>query len=246
MRQRYLCTLPLLLLGLTASASVTAEPIAFVDEDQFLAAAAALGWSLVQEGFEDDGDWGFVRTSIVDGVHSAPIVTAQGLVWTANNLSSEITTSEGAARSGQWGVYSYPHGSYGAPDPGTDCYVPGECGDGFRGRPEIGMLRAVGGWVRTNTPYAKIGLFLGDYPDHPVDFGETCDPPGSDHCVDNAIIGTTERFFGVIDEAGFEGFEYRELEGKLELGGGDLKYIFADDFRISGVGGPLIFRDGFE
>ena len=130
MRHRYLCTLPLLLLAFTAGGTVTAEPIAFVDEDQFLAAAAALGWSLVQKSFEDDIYWGSVRPSIVNG------------------------------------VYSYPHGSYGAPDPETDCYVPGECGDGFRGRPEIGMLRAVGGWVRTNTPYDK-HLALGHRYDQP-------------------------------------------------------------------------------
>lgn len=236
----------LLLCGLLASGALGAEPIAFTDEGQFLVAAAALDLALLYEGFESDADWGAVRTSIVDGVHAAPSITAQGLVWSANNLSSGITTSEGAARSGQWGVYSYPHGSYATPDPGADCYLPGACGDGFRGRLETGVLRAVGGWVHTNTPFAKIGLFLGNYPDNPVDFGETCEPPDSENCVANAIIGTTPKFFGVIDEAGFERFEYRELEGKLEVGGGDLKYIFADDFRISPVGGPLIFRDGFE
>jgi hypothetical protein len=67
------------------------RPIAFTDEAEFLTAAAALGVPLLPEGFEDDADWGSVR-------------------------------------SGLFGVYSYPHGSYTEPDPGTDCYVPGECG----------------------------------------------------------------------------------------------------------------------
>ena len=34
----------------------------------------------------------------------------------------------------------------------------------------------------------------------------------------------------MIDPDGFSAFEFRELEGKLEPLGGDIKYIFADDF----------------
>ena len=34
----------------------------------------------------------------------------------------------------------------------------------------------------------------------------------------------------MIDPDGFSAFEYRELEGLLEPMGGDIKYIFADDF----------------
>jgi hypothetical protein len=41
-------------------------------------------------------------------------------------------------------------------------------------------------------------------------------------------------FVGVIDPVGFSMFEFRELEGKLEPGGGGVKYIFADDFYIAG------------
>ena len=226
--------------GLALAASVGAEPTAYVIEADYLAALSTLGLQVTHEGFESAA-WDGVRTPT-----TAPSVSSHGLVWTANNLSSEITTSEGAARTGQYGVYSYPHGSYASPDPGTDCYVPGECGDGFRGYPETGVLHAIGGWVRTNTPYAKLGLFLGDYPANPVDFGETCDPPESENCVSNSTIGTQPQFFGVIDPAGFERFEFRELEGKLEIGGGDLKYIFADDFSFSLGESDLLFRDGFE
>ena len=88
------------LCALLASGTAAAEPVAFTDEAEVLATAAALGLPLLQEGFEDDADWGLARTSIVDGVHSAPSITAQGLVWTANKLGSGITTSEGAARRG--------------------------------------------------------------------------------------------------------------------------------------------------
>ena len=55
-----------------------------------------------------------------------------------------------------------------------------------------------------------------------------------------------KQFFGVIDEAGFERFEYRELEGILELNGGDTKNIFADDFSFATGPSTMIFRDGFE
>jgi PKD repeat protein len=72
-------------------------------------------------------------------------------------------------------------------------------------------------------------MFIGQYPDNPVDFGETCDAEGN-NCFPNSVIGTTQEFFGVIDPDGFSAFEYRELEGLLESLGGDIKYIFADDF----------------
>jgi len=49
----------------------------------------------------------------------------------------------------------------------------------------------------------------------------------------NAKIGTSPKFFGVIDALGFSKFEFRELEGKLEPGGGDIKFIFADDFSFA-------------
>ncbi|MEJ8567301.1 hypothetical protein [Elongatibacter sediminis] len=231
--------------GFALAANAGAEPTAYVVEAEFLAALSALGLPVTHEGFESAA-WDGVRSSIVDGAHTAPSVSSNGLVWSANNLSSEITTGVGAALSGQYGVYSNPHGSYENPDPGADCYTPGECGDGFRGVAENGILYAIGGWVETNTPYAKLGLYLGDYPTNPIDFGETCDPPESENCVSHSTIGTQSQFFGVIDPAGFDRFEFRELEGKLEIGGGDIKLIFADDFRFS-LGEPeLVFKDGFE
>lgn len=219
-----------------------AEPKVYLDEASFLNELAAMGYAAVHEGFEDDAAWGAVRSP-----SKAPSVSSQGVVWTSNNLSSEITTGNGPALTGDWGFYSLPHGSYGEPDPGASCFNPEECGDGFRATAGNGAFVAHGGWVETNTPFAKLGIYLGNYPDNPVDLGETCDPPGSENCSGNDVLGTESKFFGVIDPVGFVQIEYRELEGKLEPpGDGDLKYIFADDFYFSLGAGEKIFGDGFE
>jgi len=228
------------LLFLAGVHNVLAAPVAYIDEASFLADLNALGYVPVHEGFEDAVAWGNTRGQVVTAN------TSQGLEWTANNPASGITTGAGAALTGQYGLYSIPHGSYTNPAPGVTCFTPGECGDGWRGKATDTLLHAIGGWVSTNTPYAKIGLFIGDYPENPVDFGKTCDPPESENCIGNSTIGTAHQFFGVIDTAGFERFEYRELEGKLEIDGGDIKYIFSDDFYFV-LGDPeLVFKNGFE
>lgn len=239
---------PTLLIALVsvAAQSARAEPVAYLDESAFLEALAALGHTAVHEGFEEDSAWGSVRSTIAGGNNTAAEISSRGLRWTANNLASDVTTGEGPARTGDWGFYSLPHGSYGAPDPGTDCYVPGDCGDGWRGAASRGVLVAIGGWIKTNTPYAKLGLFLGQFPEGAVDFGETCTPPGGESCVANDIVDTVHRFWGVIDPDGFANFEFRELEGKLEVGGGDLKYLFADDFWFAIGDAGVILADGFE
>ena len=223
------------------SSQAIAEPQVYLDETSFLNELAAMGYTAVNESFEDDAAWGTVRTPA-----KAPAVTSQGAVWTSNNLSSEITTSNDPALTGEWVFYSLPHGSYGKPDPGASCFNPEECGDGFRATAATGAFVAHGGWIDTNTPPAKLGIFLGNYPDNPVDLGETCDPPGSENCWGNDALGTESKFFGIIDAAGFERIEYRELEGKLEPLGGDLKYIVADDFYFGLGEGEKIFGDGFE
>jgi len=108
------------------------------------------------------------------------------------------------------------------------------------------MLVAIGGWIDTNTPFASIGLYLGDYPNNEVVFGETCTPPDSENCSSNATIGTIPKFLGVIDVVGIDRFEYRELEGKLEIDGGDIKLIFSDDFYFALDNPERVFEDGFE
>jgi len=236
--QRYAKSI-LLLLHFVVNQALAA-PVAYIDETLFLTDLTAMGYLPVHEGFEDDTAWGDSRGQAVSAV------TSQGMVWTANNPTSGITTGAGPALTGQYGFYSIPHGSYSNPDPGVTCFTPGECGDGWRGRSADGLIYAIGGWVKTNTPYAKVGLFIGEYPDNAVDFGATCDPPDSENCVGNSTIGTTHKFFGVIDTEGFESFEYRELEGKLEIDGGDIKYIFSDDFYFAPGAPQLVFKDGFE
>lgn len=208
-----------------------ALPVAYTNQADYLSALSGMGLTPVHEGFEGDGAWGGVRSSIVGGAQLAPSVTSKGVTWTSNFAAGQITTGAGPARTGNWGFYAIPHGSYDAGNP--DCFTPGLCGDGWQGAAQAGeVLYGVGGWIDTNTPPAELGLFLGGYPNTPIDFGETCD--GSGDCVDNSSLGTAMKFFGVIDPVGFSMFEFRELEGKLEPGGGDLKYIFADDFYIAG------------
>lgn len=217
-----------------------AEPTAYIDETTFLTDLAALGFATIHEGFENDTVWGVTRSQVVTEI------TSQGLTWTANNPNSGITTGEGPARTGLYGFYSLPHGGYTNHPPGVTCFTPGECGDGWKGRVADGVIYAIGGWIDTNTPPAKIGLFIGEYPDNPVGFGETCVPPESENCFGNSTIGTASQFFGLIDTDGFKRFEYREMEGKLEIDGGDIKYIFSDDFYFVLSDLDLVFEDGFE
>jgi PKD repeat protein len=211
------------------SSFLSAAPTAYTDKAEFHNALALLGYTATHEGFEDEAAWGDVRSFITTGFKTAPSISNLGMTWTSNYVAGNITTGEGPARSGSYGFYSYLHGSYSTPDPGSDCYVPGECGDGWRGTADNGVFIAMGGYIDTNTPYAKLGMFIGQYPNIPVDFGESCDDQGN-NCVPASTIGTAQEFFGVIDPDGFSSFEYRELEGKLEGLGGDIKYIFADDF----------------
>jgi hypothetical protein len=197
-----------------------AEPVVYLDQHEFITAVAALGYTAVHEGFESEAAWGAVRSSIAGGFFTAPEIDHLGVRWAANNQISGITTSAGPARTGNWGFYTRPHGSYKAL--GASCLVPGECGDGWRGTAiEEGFI-AIGGWVETNTPFAKLGLYLGNYPANPLDLGETCDPPDSENCFSNSVVTTQHQFWGVIEPAGFSSFEFRELEGKLEIDGGDI------------------------
>ena len=157
-----------------------------------------------------------MRTSIVDGFHTAPSIESQGIVWTSNTSASAVTTSSGAAQSGDWGLFSFPHGDFSGPDHSDDV------GDGFAGS-STSTLFGVGGWIDTNTPFAALSLFIDG---NKVDFGNL--PGGGDADV----LGTAARFFGVIDTAGFNGFLFQETEGTFD----DQKFIFADDFTIAGAG----------
>jgi len=182
-------------------AGAQADRFVYLRQATFLNDLAALGYAPAHESFDDDAVWGSVRTTIVDGVHSAPEITSLGVRWNANFPGGEITTSNGAARTGGWGFYNATHGD---PLNGVN--------DGFV-ITGASMLYAAGGWFDTNTPFAKIDFVIDGDTASPVDFN---DP----------ILGTGHQFFGVIDTDGFTTVEVRELEA----GGGEAKYIFADDF----------------
>ena len=213
----------LLLTQVLVLKAASAAPMAYTDQAAFLADLENISSVIAHEGFESDAIWGDVRSSVSEGFMTVPAKSQFGVTWTSNNLSSEVTTSDGAAREGQWGFFSLPHGSYTNPDPGTDCDIPGDCGDGFKVAADSGVLYGIGGWVDTNTPFAKVGLYIGSY---------NGDVEGG---VIDQTVGTQPVFFGVIDPDGFTQVEYRELEGKTEGSfEGDLKNIFADDFYFAG------------
>jgi len=193
----------------TVEVTVTGSPqfAIFVDEAAFLAATAALGLDTTVESYEDDAIWGGVRSTIPGGNFTAPAVTSLGVRWTGNNPVSEVTTSNGPPRTGLWGFYELPHGSYLT---GIDCHLPGNCTDGFIGTSSP-TLYAVGGWIEGFFG-SKIEMFLDG--DRLVSFGG------------DSIVGNIHEFFGVVDPGGFHSFEIHELEGTNE----DAKYIWADDF----------------
>ncbi len=192
-----------------------AQNISYTDEGSFLRALASQGFSAVQESFEDDSVWGAARSTIVGGFNSVRSATHLGITWTSTSDNSQITTGHGPARTGDWGFYSFPH----------DDYENG-IGDGFAGS-STEPLVAIGGWLDTNTPPAKISIFLEGDPANGVDFG------------DGDFIATHSKFFGVINPGGFTRFDFREVEGTME----DAKFIFADDFTFA-FGGTLTDCNG--
>jgi len=180
-----------------------AQVTAYRDEVSFLNALSAQGFVPVQESFEDDAVWGAVRTTIVGGQFTAPSITNLGLTWSSISPNNGITTGSGPARTGQWGFFQLPHYD-----------VALGLGDGWRGVGDQPLV-AIGGWIDSNTPPAKLGLFLDGVA---VDYGN-----------DDALGGGPHQFFGAVAPAGFAAFEFRELEGKPL----DLKFVFADDFTFA-------------
>ena len=193
-----------------ASGGAQATLTTFTDQTAFLNAVGTSGYLTFFEGFEDAADWGTVRTSLASGVNAAASITASGITW-SSSVGSDITTSSGAARGGNWGLYSFP---LGVPFAG-----PAYRSDRFGGA-SVTKLYAVGGFIRTNTPFAAADLYI----------------DGKATGAGNGIVlGTTSQFYGAIDTAGFNSFEIIELDGEA----GDLKYIFGDDFAF-GVSSSMV------
>lgn len=188
--------------------SVSAVVTTYTNETDYLNALLRHGLTPLTEGFEDESVWDLTRSPL-----SASSITNQGVTWTSNYPSNQITTGPGPARTGAYGFWSSPHGNYTSGDP---CTIPGDCGDGFKGSaPVSAPLFAVGGWI-TGSHGSKIDVFLN----------------GSTTAVafkDSTAIGSAFQFIGVIDTAGITQFEFREMEGTKE----DAKYIWADDFTLA-------------
>jgi hypothetical protein len=211
MAMRATLSLTILFTALIA-APVAAQVTAYTDEALFLADVAAQGWCVDLESFENDAAWGGARTP-----STLPAVVNLGITWLPNNVNSELTTGGGPARTGLWGFYELPHGDFG-----------NGIGDGWFTQ-AADTLHAVGGWLVSNTPGARINLVLDGAT--AIDFGG------------NNLVGTSHTFFGVIDPAGFALVEFRETEGIS----GDPKYMFGDDFSFGRVTCySAIFTDGFE
>ena len=184
-----------------------------LNETDYVNKLAALGIGSFSEGFENATVWGDVRTP-----SSAPSVTSQKIVWTANHpLPNAITTGSGGARTGGYGIFDPLHGS--ATGSTAQCDIdnpPEHClfYDGFTGTRTAGasLLYGVGGYIRGDfsaNVEIRAGLnryTLGKLPD------------------------TSHHFFGVIDTAGFSEFQVREIDGKI----GQKLIVFGDDFTFGG------------
>ncbi|QDU68132.1 Ig-like domain-containing protein [Engelhardtia mirabilis] len=189
-------------------------PTTYTNQNAFLAAINAQGWTVEQESFESPV---WPRTPA-----TAASVTNLDVTWTGNNGTSQVTTGTGPAIFGQYGFFQLPHGSY---TTGTGCNTPGNCTDGWIATSDTGKFRAAGIWIHCNAGTAGIEAILdGTH----VDFQGAGLPAGS------------TGFFGVIDASGFQTFEIHETEGKAE----DASYIFADLFSFARAPEPLAIPYG--
>ncbi len=216
---RLAATASALLLFWTAPSALAAcaggpDVFTCLTEADYLAKVAALGYAPLREGFEDDADWGSVRSTL-SVTNSAPSITSQGIVWTANHAQNEITTGAGARRTGLWGIYDPDHGYATGTTAQCDVDLPPEhClwYDGFTGTRAAGQspLYAAGGYIRTSTVGASVTLIIDDVRQYKL----------------GKLADTAHHFFGVIDRRGFSRFQFREVDGKL----GQKFLIFGDDF----------------
>ncbi len=199
--------------GITRAAVFT-----YTDETAYLNDLAAFGYSSFVESFEDDAVWGGLRSTITSKI-TAPSVTSQGIVWTSNHpASNDITTGNGAAVTGEWGIYDPLHGvATGNPQ---ECDVdnpPEKCldHDGVSGTWAVdgSVLYGIGGWL-SGTSGANIEFVLNQ---DPIGLGKL------------GLPGQQPQFFGVIDTLGFVSYMVREIDGKV----GDALYIFGDDFTFA-------------
>jgi hypothetical protein len=207
----------------------SAAPVVYTNEALFLANLA--GYTVISESFENNAVWAPSRNSIVMP-GSTPSVTSQGIVWSSNYSSNNIATGTvgGSAPDGQFAIYSLPHGMTGDSglycDSAEDPNIPLECfqNDGLKIASENGSaIYALGGRVDSNTGIPKITFHLDG-----IDIN--ADPINNiDNIQREGDVANNWDFIGVIDAAGFNSAEIRELRGK------DFQQVllFADDFSIA-------------
>jgi hypothetical protein len=197
----------------------------FTDKNAFVDAVQSYGLSIVSEGFEQNV-WDQAQVYISQTTPPTPSITKNQLTWTSNVPGNNIRVGTGPALNGARGVFSLPHGNQSAICTNEDYAGTSICPwvyDGWivtnnRATP----LYAVGGYLETNTPYASLEFLLDGTI---VDFGA------------DAALGTSHKFFGVINFGGFDEVEMRETDGVLL----DQKLIYGDQFFFGS--GTLSFPD---
>lgn len=228
--KKILASIALLMVGSVASSATI-----FINETDYLNALAALGYTVITEGFDDDIVWADSRSP-----STTLSVTSRNITWTSNQPTNRVNTGAlgGSVVDGAYGFFSNPHGD--DTDSGLYCDdaqdpIPVECwlNDGWIvTAPDGETLHGVGGWFDSNTGVAKVTFLL-----------DGVDVNGNDtDNIDNwnrdgdFIDGWT--FVGVIDIDGFTSAEILELSGKDF----QQKFIFSDKFSIGvelTAGGPL-------
>jgi hypothetical protein len=167
----------------------------------------------LDENFDDAAVWAASRFPA-----STSQVNSHGILWTSNFATTNKISTSSAGLAGTFALFSNPPGN---PNVETDpivCDVPDpipeQCflHDGFVGTSEsAGTLYGVGAWIN-GTFAAEVAVFLDGVE---VGFG-----------ADGIINGWT--FLGVTDTAGFNSFEFREINGTGE----QVLTIRADDVTI--------------
>jgi len=187
-------------------APIAQAAVTYTDEAAYLDALVAAGYVATAEGFEENATWGGVRSTISSGFATAPSVKSQGITWRSRAAPSGITTGPGAAHTGGWGVFSYPHGR---PDPTNHVR------DGLVATIVVPAY-GVGGWLRGQgtSPQIQIVLDRGMATERAIGVGGT--------------LTGVPTFLGVVDSVPFDTFEIEELDGTYE----DQNFVFADDFTV--------------
>ena len=182
------------------------------EEGAFISLANELGYHATTESFEGPA-WGGARSP-----NTTTGATNLGVHWTSNYTGTPVfnplTTSSGAAHTGQWGVYDANHGYAEGTAAACDVDLPGEpClyHDGFTGEVIAGLppLVGVGGYISGDWS-ANVAIVLDD-----------------STLYDGGHVPNVQ-FLGIIDKrpSGFTRFSFEEQSGKIGQG----SYIWGDDF----------------